>query len=126
VRDEERHIEYLVLSYVPQAVSERKYNVGLLALEQLNDRKVLLGTRFIRDTTGLLDFDPHADVDVLFSLFDEIEDNLREGEDGDALLRTMLDSFSNAIQISDQKNVVVSGDPVDEIDRLAALYVYQP
>jgi hypothetical protein len=122
VTAEQRHIGLFLLSYVPQVVAGDKYNVGLLALERRDERRHFLGARFIPDTKGLLAFDPNADVDVLLALFREIEQRLREREDAGAFLHAMLDSFSNNIQISDEKIVVISGDPEDEIDRLAAIY----
>jgi hypothetical protein len=122
VTSAERHIEFFVLSYVSQVVAGNKYNVGLLVLEQRDERRCFLGTRFIPDTTGLLAFDPSADVDVLFAFFREIEQT-DEREDADAFLQTMLDSFSNTIQISDEKTIVISGDPEDEINKLATIYL---
>ncbi len=97
--------------------------MGLLALERHHDRRRFVGASFVRDTKGLLAFDPHADVNVLFALFREIEHSLHHVQDADSFLQTMLDSFSNTIQISDAKTVLISGDPVDEINKLAALYI---
>jgi hypothetical protein len=126
VTAEQRRIEVFVLSYVPQVVAGNKYNVGLLALEWRDERRHFLGARFISDTKGLLAFDPRADVDVLLAFFREVKQRFHEQEDADALLQTMLDSFSNTIQISDEKTVLISGDPEDEIDKLAAIYVSNP
>jgi Protein of unknown function (DUF3037) len=126
VAAEHRHIEVFVLSYVSQVVAGNKYNVGLLALERRDERRRFLGARFIADATGLLAIDPNADVDMLRGFFREIEHRLRELEDADSYLNMMLDSFSNTIQISDEKTVVISGDPQDEIDKLAAIYVSNP
>ena len=120
---EQRHIEFFVLSYVPQVVAENKYNVGLLALERHDERRRFLGARFIADTTELLAIDPNADVEMLLAFFREIENRLHEREDADVFLQTMRDSFSNTIQISDEKTVVISGDPEVEIDKLAAIYI---
>lgn len=119
---ERQHSEFFLLSYVPQVVAGNKYNVGLLALDRGDERRRFLGVRFIPDTTGLLAFDPSADVDALSAFFREIEQRLHEPEDADAFLQTMLDSLSNTVQISDEKTVVISGDLEDEIDRLAAIY----
>jgi hypothetical protein len=65
-------------------------------------------------------------VDARLAFFREVEQRLRDLEDADAFLQMMLDSLSNTIQISDEKTVVVSGDPADEIDKLAALYISWP
>ncbi len=121
VTAEQRHIEFFVLSYVSQVTAENKYNVGLLAFERRDERRHFLGARFISNITGLLAFDPNADVDLLLAFFREIEQKLHEREGAHDLLHTMLDSFSNTIQISDEKTVVISADPEDEIDKLAAL-----
>ncbi len=123
---EQRHIEVFVLSYVPQVVGDNRYNVGLLALERRDGRRRFLSARFIPNTAGLLAFDPDADVGMLLACFREIKQRLHEREDADAFLQVMLDSFSNTIQISDEKTVVISGDPQDEIDKLAAIYVSNP
>jgi hypothetical protein len=123
VAAEQRHIEVFVLSYVPNAIAGEKYNVGLVALERRDNKTRFADSRFITDTRELLTFDPDADVDVLDAFFLEIKQGLHDLENADVLLRTMLDSFSNTIQISDEKTVVISGDPAAEIDRLAALYV---
>jgi len=125
VTAEQRHLEFFVVSYIPQVVTGNKYDVGVLAVEHRDDRRHFVGARFIPDTKGLLAFDPNADVDALLALFREVEQRLHDLEDADAFLQMMLDSFSNTIQISDEK-IVVSGDPADEIDKLAALYISWP
>jgi hypothetical protein len=104
-------------------VAGSKYEVGLLALERRDEGRCFVGARFIPDTEGLLAFDPNANTHLLFAFFREIEERLRDRENAEAFLHTMLDSFSNTIQISEEKTVVLSGDPAEEIDKLAALYL---
>jgi hypothetical protein len=123
VATDQRHLEVFVLSYVPRVVADEKYNVGLVALERSDDRTHYIGSRFIPDTERLLAFDPDADVNMLLSQFREIEQRLRDLEGRDAFLQMMLETFSNTIQISDGKTVIISGDPAGEIDRLVAVYM---
>lgn len=123
MRTEHRCIEFFVLSYVPQVFREEKYNLALIALERRDERTCSTNARFISDTKALLDFDPNADIDMVSALFDEIKERLRRPEDAEDFLQMMLDSFSNVIQISDGKRVFISGDPADEIDKLAADYI---
>jgi hypothetical protein len=123
--EQTRHIEFVVLSYVPQVVAGDKYDVGLLVLERSDGRTRLVAARFIPDTKGLLAFDPNADVKWLLAFFRDIEQCLKDPEDADVFLQMMQDTFSNTVQISDPKTVIVHGDPIDEIDQLAALYVYR-
>ena len=123
--EQQRHIEFVVLSYVPQIVAGHRYDVGLLAIERHDDRARFIGVRFIPDTKELLAFDPNADVNVLLAVFRELQQRVNDLEDADVFLQTMLQSFSNTIQVSDAKTVIVSGDPADEIDKLAALYIYR-
>jgi hypothetical protein len=126
MRTEHRCIEFFVLSYVPQVVSDEKYNLALIALERRDDRTSFADARFIADTKELLVFDPDADVNMLTALFREIEQALRHPEDADVFLEMMLDSFSNVIQISDRKTVIISGEPASEVTNLAALYISAP
>jgi len=123
VRTEHRCIEFFVLSYVPQVVCEEKYNLALIALERRDERACSTDARFISDTKALLNFDPNADIEMVSALFDEIKERLRRPEDAEDFLQMMLDSFSNVIQISDRKRIFISGDPADEIDKLAADYI---
>jgi len=126
MRTEHRCIEFFVLSYVPQVVSDEKYNLALIALERRDERTCSTDARFISDTKALLNFDPNADIDMVSALFDEIKEKLRRPEDAEDFLQTMLDSFSNVIQISDRKTVIISGEPASEVTNLAALYISAP
>lgn len=120
---EQRRLEVFVLSYVPPFVAKEKYDVGVLVLERKGDRTCFADARFIADTKELLALDPSADVNMLLAFFREVEQRLRDLEEADAFLQTMLDSFSNTIKISDSRTVVISGDPARVVDKLAALYV---
>jgi len=77
------------------------------------------GVRFVSDWRPVRAFDPAADIEMLEALGREIEGQFRSGK-GEEMLKSMDDSFSNAIQLSPGTVYLVNDLPGEEIEKLAA------
>jgi hypothetical protein len=121
VATDQKSIEFVVLKYVPNLVRGEQRNIGLLALKRNGELPAFTAVRFIQNFGPLLEFDPDADIGMLRALFEEIGREF--SRDPDTYLQTMLDSFSNIIQITDRKTSPFSGDFAMGVDRLAILYL---
>jgi hypothetical protein len=121
----QRHLEFYVLSYSPSVVAEDRCNIALIALERDSHGICFADARFIPNTDGLLAFDRAADIGIINAFFREVGERLLDPQTADVFLQAMLDSFSNVIRITEAKTVVISDDPGQEIDKLAALYLSQ-
>lgn len=117
---EPRQMEFLILRYAP---IQRQINVGVVLFEVVRDRIAFAKARFIDDMQRVLDFDPDADLAVLHSIFRDIESSVNDPAGAMEVLHLMQDSFSNLLQVSDNEAVLVAGDPVAELDKLASLYL---
>lgn len=114
-------MEFLIARYAPDLTGE--INVGIVLLERTSDGFSFAKAQFIRNLQRLSAFDDDADVEVLRSIFDGIERDVNSSPEGIAVLLEMRAGLSNAIQFSDPKGIVVSGDPESELDRLVSLYL---
>jgi hypothetical protein len=66
--------------------------------------------------------DPHADIEMLAALFEDIERRLGSPDLRQDMLLMIQNSFSNAIRISDKQSCVLQ-DPNLEIEAIAARYL---
>jgi hypothetical protein len=109
-------MEFLLLQYAPNAVTEEAVNIGVLVLsEQAVD------VRFREDWNVLSRFDPHVDLEMLEAIRRDIELKLHSPE-REEMLETIERSFSNTIRCSDRWQVLCE-DPATEIDRLVRMYL---
>jgi hypothetical protein len=118
-----RHMEFLVIHYLPSATNSKHLDVGVIVFEKTNDAVTYTAARFIPDMDAVLAIDPDADIDMLRSCFRDFENKLLDPSDREEFIRTMRDTFSNVLQISDPKAVLVSATPERDIDNLASLYL---
>jgi len=116
-----RQLEFFLLRYVPDAVKDEFVNIGVVMMEPAANGEGFADARFVRDWRRVRCLDPQADIEMLEALEREIQGQLRQTRDRDALLRRLQDSFSNAVQISPLK-ACLAAEPAEEIEALAKLY----
>jgi len=110
-------MEFLLLQYSPNALTEEAINIGVVVLS-----KEAVDVRFREDWDVLSKFDPDADMEMLDAIRRDIEMKLHSTE-RDEMLETIETSFSNTIRCSSRGQVLCEDDPVTEIDRLARIYL---
>ena len=118
-----RHLEFFALRYVPNVVSAEQINVGIVAFERQEGRITFAEARFTKRLDRISAFDPDADLEMLEATFREMQASFEEPEKAERFVNMMLETFSNVIQVSDRQEVLLSGDPASEVDRLASLYL---
>jgi hypothetical protein len=107
---------FSLVQYFPNAVSDEFINIGVVLVN--SDNAGLVDVRFRQDWRCVQSFDPEADIEVLESFAAEMQG----AKDRQALLRSMEDSFSNAIRLSPRKDCQTD-NPLAEIDALTSQYL---
>jgi hypothetical protein len=113
-------LEYFILRYAPNGVSNESINIGLVltALGGKDFGEVC----FLKNWEPVLKFDPDADLDLLQALADDIQDQIRSRATREPLLQQMKESFSTSIQLSPPQ-VCISEDPLSELEQLRTKYL---
>jgi Protein of unknown function (DUF3037) len=113
-------MEFVILRYAPM---HGHMNVGVVLFERAGDHVSFAKARFIEDMQRVSTFDPDADLNVLRSTFRDIEREINDPTGTVGILQLMQDSFSNLLQVTDSKGVLISGDPMAEFDTLASMHL---
>jgi hypothetical protein len=119
---EKRQLEFFLLRYVPDAVKGEFVNIGLVMIEPGASGTGFAEVRITRDWQRVRCLDPQADVEMLEALGREIQSQLMEVRDREALMKRLNDSFSNVIQLSGVKGCLTS-DPAREVEVVASMYL---
>ncbi len=110
-----RQLQFVTVRYTANIVAGEFINIGLVLFDP---RGGFWGVRFRRNWQQVRVFDPDVDLETLEALGRDIEERFRRGE-GEEILKTMADSFSNAVQLSAGSAILVD-DPAEEIEKLAS------
>ena len=113
--------EFFLVRYVPDAVKNEFVNIGVVLREA--GRPETARVRFTRDWSRVRCVDPEADTGMLEALENEMLARLaEEPAQDDALMRTIQDSLSNLLQITEAKACLAESMPA-EMEQLSRLYV---
>jgi hypothetical protein len=116
-----RQCEFYLVRYVPDPVKNEFVNIGVLLREAGKPEKPVV--RFTRDWARVRCVDPDADVEMLEALEIEIRQRLaEERSDVTPIMKTLEDSFSNLLQITEPKACLAETVSA-ELDQLMQLYV---
>jgi hypothetical protein len=119
---EQQECSFFLLRYVPDVVKNEFVNIGLVLLPATGRVEL----RFTSDWSRVRALDPQADMELLEALETDLRARLTHSQgDRDSTLRTMRDSFSNALQASDPK-ACLAESPALEADELARIYLERP
>jgi hypothetical protein len=113
-----RQLQFFTLRYTPNIVTGEFINIAVVLYDPSGG---FCGIRFVSDWQRVRRFDADADIKMLEALSVDIEGQFRRGK-GEEILKTMEDSFSNAVQLSPRTFHLVS-DPAQEIEKLAFRYL---
>lgn len=117
---ERRPCEFFLVRYVPDPIRGEYVNVGVLLRDAGGGSAEV---RFTRDWSRVRCADPDADIDMLEALEQEIARRLMEHrEDTPYVLKTLEDTLSNGLQITEAKACLAESIPA-ELDRLVQMYV---
>ncbi len=122
--NERLQCEFFLVRYVADTVKNEFVNIGVVLREA--GRPATAQVRFTRDWRRVRCVDPEADTEMLEALEGEMAARLAEGAgeptQKDALMRTIQDSFSNLLQMTEAKACLAESIPA-EMEQLSRLYV---
>jgi hypothetical protein len=117
----DRHVELLLLQYVPSPTANASVNIGLVLLELSESAKSVVDARFTSNWQPVRALDPDADIDLLYASVRDICEQLKSGRP-EEMLQLMDESFSNAIQLSPCMEYCLN-NPENDIEKLVAKYL---
>lgn len=115
---ERQECEFFLVRYVPDPVKNEFVNIGVLLREAGRPESAVV--RFTKDWSRVRCVDPDADTAMLEALETEVRRRLLEN--GQPVMKTLEDSFSNALQITPSK-ACLAESVAAELDQLMSLYV---
>lgn len=110
--------EFLLVRYVPDPIKNEFVNIGVMLRKAGQPES--MNVRFTKDWSRVRCIDPDADTAMLEALESEVRRRLLE--DGQPVIKTLEDSFSNLIQIT-QPKACLAESFVAELEQLMALHV---
>jgi hypothetical protein len=115
-----RRLKFVILRYRPIILNQSFVNIAVLSYEV--DTGSFGDARFLDGWEAALRLDPNADIEMLDALKSEIQSGWPNVERREALLRMLLDSFSNSVQISEEHSCLTN-NPLDEMQDLVLRYL---
>jgi len=116
-----RKCEFILLRYVPDALTEEFVNLGIILIESAENGGGFSGVRFTRDWRRARCIDPGADFELLGELESDLRKQLARG-DRDWILQKLQDYCSNGIQLMPAK-ACLAANPAEELESLARMYL---
>jgi len=118
--DDGHTLEYFLLQYVPNIVRSDVFNIAVVLLDPKDPDRGFCGLRCVSNwQSKVLAMDPDADISVLGSMLEEIEDRLNGQSSRGEMLQMMQSSFSNALCIS-ERHKYQSSNPAHDLEQLAS------
>ena len=115
---DKRQLEFFLLRYVPNAAREEFVNIGLVMRETGGDGGGFAEIHFTANWQRARCLDPDIDVGMLEALGRDMEKRLKDVNQQALLLHEMMDSYSNALQLSPIRRCTAE-DPAQEFKDLA-------
>ncbi|MGE0404950.1 MAG: DUF3037 domain-containing protein [Candidatus Korobacteraceae bacterium] len=116
-----KQCEFLVVRYMPDALTEEFVNLGVVLLESGANGSGFSGVRFTRDWRRAKCLDPGLDLELLEELEGDLRGQLAR-KDRDWVLAKLQDYCSNGIQLTAAK-ACLTVDPAQELEALARIYL---
>jgi len=117
-----KQLEFFLLRYVPDAVKGEFVNIGVMVREAGRNAEGFRAVRITQDWGRVRCIDPEADLGVLQGIGTQMEEEVQAGQEWEAVVAKVEDSFSNVIQISPVK-ACLSEDAERETAVLTKLYL---
>ena len=119
---EKKPYEFVVVKYVTNVLAGDAMTIGLAMCEPGGAANGFLKVRFTKDWERVLHADPDADVEVLQAWQKELESRLADADTRQAFLKRLVESTSNAVQVSPVYECVTE-DPSAEFEALRKIYL---
>ncbi len=116
-----KQCEFILLRYLPDALTEEFVNIGVLLVEAGPDGGGFAGVRFTRDWRRARCLDPGLDLELLSQMESDLRRQLARA-DRRMVLSKMQDYCSNGIQLAAPK-ACLTADPAAELEALARMYL---
>ena len=116
--NERQPCEFFLVRYVPDPVKNEFVNIGVLLRQAGRPESTVV--RFTRDWSRVRCVDPDADTAMLEAMESEVRRRLLE--EGQPVMKTLDDSFSNLLQITPSKACLAESMPA-EIEQLMQLHI---
>jgi hypothetical protein len=120
VNEDRQPCEFVLVRYVPDTVRNEFVNIGVMLREAAESGAGPVMVRFTRDWGRVRCVDPDADVPMLEAMEMEMRRRLLEGSM--PLLKTIEDSFSHQLQVTEPK-ACLAENMAAEMEQLMRLYV---
>jgi len=121
VSDERLACQFSLIRYVPDPVKNEFVNIGVMLREAAHPAAAVV--RFTKDWGRVRCVDADADIAMLEAMEAEMRQRLLEtGTDTVPLMKTIEDSFSHQLQITEPKGCLAE-NVAAEMDQLMRLYV---
>jgi hypothetical protein len=117
-----KQFEFFVLRYVPDAVKHECVNFGIAMYETGATVNGFAGVQAARDWRRVRCLDPQADTEMLAAIVADIRQCLVDPAQKDAMLKRLIDSFSNLIEVSPTKGLLAE-DGERELRALSTMYL---
>jgi hypothetical protein len=119
--NERLECDFSLVRYVPDPVKNEFVNIGVMLREAARPDVPVL--RFTRDWARVRCVDPDADIEMLEAMEAEMRQRLLEsGTDATPLMRTIEDSFSHQLQMTEPK-AFLAENASSGMEELMQLYV---
>jgi hypothetical protein len=115
-----KQCEFLLVRYMPDALTEEFVNIGVILLES-SDNGRFAGVRFVRDFRRARCLDPGLDLELLAELESDLRTQLARS-DRDTMLQKLQDYCSNGLQLTPAK-ACLTANPKEELESLARMYL---
>jgi hypothetical protein len=122
---ERKPFEFFLLRYVPDAMKDEFVNIGLVMTESGEDGGGFAGIHWTADWRRARGLDPNIDTEMLEAWGREMETRLKDVQQRALLLHEMMDSYSNALQVSPTWQCMAE-NPAEELKDLAQKLVEMP
>ena len=116
--NDRRQCEFFLMRYVPDPVRNEFVNIGVLLREAGRPESTIV--RFTKDWSRVRCMDPDADVSTLEGFESELRRRLVE--DDQPVMKTIEDSFSTVLQITEPQGCMPESIPA-HLDLLMQLFV---
>jgi hypothetical protein len=106
-------VEYCLLHYVPNVLlSDKSVLIAAIFIDSSDPRNEVCAMICAADwQTRVRILDPDADLEMLDALLSEIREQLVSQSRSSDMIGQMMDSFSNAVQVSQSRKCPVASDP---------------
>jgi hypothetical protein len=115
-RNHRKKVQFFTFRYLPNVSEDRFVNFGIVVFSPPAGARYCR-VRFLEDWSTVTALDPNADVDMLKAVADDLRENLLNKSTRAQTLKTVRESLSNTIQLSNKQSILTSNIARDIIHK---------